>query len=514
MAVRPTLVQLLVRTIRAQPAAVAFVAAGRRVTYGELGAAIERGAGFLRARGLQSGDRVALLMRNSPEYAAAYYAVLAAGGVVVPLNQEAKARDLAVWVRHAGARAVIADDAHPERATLTLALGADAIVHPAADALAGDPSALASDAGAHTDADRLASIIYTSGTTGDPKGVMLSHGNLAANVLSIIEYLALTAADRVLAVLPFFYSYGNSVLHTHLAAGATIVLEAGMMYPQRIVDAMRAERVTGFSGVPWMFVLLLDRTSFGTMASELPALRYFTQAGARMAPPDVDRMTSAFPAAQFFVMYGQTEATARLTYLPPAELAARSGSAGRPIPGVAIEVRRPDGSVASPGETGEVHAAGPNVMLGYWNAPDATRAAIAEDTGGRWLRTGDVGYRDADGYLFLVGRSSEIIKTGAHRVSPSDIEEVVLRLEGVAEVAACGIPDEQLGEAIQVVIVPQPGVRLTDRDVLAHCRRELSLYKMPKRVVFAAALPRTASGKIRRRALADATNLEAVPWAH
>lgn len=170
--------------------------------------------------------------------------------------------------------------------------------------------------------------------------------------------------------------------------------------------------------------------------------------------------------------------------------------------------------MASPGESGEVHAAGPNVMLGYWNAPAATEAAIADEPAGRWLRTGDIGFRDADGYLFLVGRSSEIIKTGAHRVSPAEIEEAVLRLDGVAEAGACGVPDDQLGEAIQVVVVPKPGVTLTERDVLAHCRRELSLYKLPKRVRFSAGLPRTTSGKLRRKALADLTNLEAVPWAH
>jgi acyl-CoA synthetase (AMP-forming)/AMP-acid ligase II len=343
---------------------------------------------------------------------------------------------------------------------------------------------------------------------------MLSHANLASNVLSIVQYLRLTASDRVLAALPFFYSYGNSVLHTHLAVGATLVLEAGMMYPQRIVDTMRAERVTGFSGVPWMFVLLLNRTAFGTMASEFPALRYFTQAGAAMAPGDIERVRAAFPAVEFYVMYGQTEATARLTYMPPAGLEAKRGSAGRAIPGVALEIRRVDGSVASPHETGEVHASGPNIMLGYWNAPDATTSAISVESSGRWLRTGDVGYRDADGYLYLVGRSSEIIKTGAHRVSPAEIEEVILRLDGVAEAAACGVPDDQLGEAIQIVIVPKSGTRLTERDVLAHCRRELSLYKMPKRVLFSASLPRTTSGKVRRKALADISNLEAVPWAH
>jgi acyl-CoA synthetase (AMP-forming)/AMP-acid ligase II len=263
-----------------------------------------------------------------------------------------------------------------------------------------------------------------------------------------------------------------------------------------------------------MFRTLLARTPFATMAGELPALRYFTQAGAPMAPEDIDRIRAAFPGVAFYVMYGQTEATARLTYLPPEELAGRRGSAGKPIPGVRLEVRRSDGSIANPGEPGEVHAAGPNIMPGYWQAPAATGAAVAEEPSGRWLRTGDLGHRDTEGFLYLVGRRSEMIKTGAHRVSPAEIEEVLARLDGVAEAGACGVPDEQLGEAIQVVVVPKPGVKLTEREILAHCRRELSLYKLPKRVVFSASLPRTTSGKLRRHALADLTNLEALPWAH
>ncbi len=514
MSSAPTLVHFLARAVATRPSAEAIVSGDRRVSYEELWSAVRRAVGVLRAQGLGTGDRVCLLMRNSPDYVACYYAVLACGAVVVPLNQEAKARDLAVWVRHASARWVIADARHPERAALAAALAEEATLMPATEAMAGEPAVIDPDRTAPAGGDALASIIYTSGTTGEPKGVMLSHGNLASNVLAIVQYLKLTAADRVLAALPFFYSYGNSVLHTHLSVGATLVLESGMMYPQRIVETMRNEHVTGFSGVPWMFVLLLERTAFGTMRADLSALRYFTQAGAAMAPRDIARVRAAYPDVEFYVMYGQTEATARLTYLPPADLGRIADSAGQPIPGVRLEVRRPDGSMASPGESGEVHAAGPNVMLGYWNAPAATEAAIADEPAGRWLRTGDIGFRDADGYLFLVGRSSEIIKTGAHRVSPAEIEEAVLRLDGVAEAGACGVPDDQLGEAIQVVVVPKPGVTLTERDVLAHCRRELSLYKLPKRVRFSAGLPRTTSGKLRRKALADLTNLEAVPWAH
>ena len=509
----PQLVDLLRQVAETRGTADAFVSAGRRVNYADLWSGVARVSAWLESHGVRPGDRVAILMRNSPEYAMAYYGILARGAVVVPLNQEAKARDLIAWIQHAGAQVVIGDDRHPEREALSAGLGSTARFIAATTPLAGASEPSAGTIASPADHD-LASIIYTSGTTGEPKGVVLTHGNLSSNVRAIVEYLGLGPEDRVLVALPFFYSYGNSVLHTHLSVGATLILEAGMMYPQRIVDAMRDERVTGFSGVPWMFKTLLSRTPLATMAAELPALRYFTQAGAAMAADDIDRMRAAFPDVAFYVMYGQTEATARLTFLPPAELARRRGSAGRAIPRVRLELRRSDGSIASPGETGEVHASGANVMWGYWQAPAATAEALSDEPSGRWLRTGDLGYRDAEGYIYLIGRSSEIIKTGAHRVSPAEVEDVLSRLDGVAEAGACGIPDDQLGEAIQVVVVPRPGVTLTERDILAHCRRELSLYKIPKRVLFSASLPRTTSGKLRRRALADQSNLEALPWAH
>jgi long-chain acyl-CoA synthetase len=514
MAGTKTLVHLLARTVNAQPDACALVAADQRVTYGQLWRSVGRAAHGLAQQGVAPGDRVALLMRNSPEYVACYYGVLACGGTVVPLNQEAKARDLAAWIAHAGARLVVADARHPERAALTAMLAGGAAMI-AANALTEEaPQAIDLDRVAPGGDQALAALLYTSGTTGQPKGVMLSHANLASNMLAIVEYLGLGPSDRVLSALPFFYSYGNSVLHTHLAAGGTVVIETSMMYPQRTVEAMRREQVTGFSGVPWMFTSLLTHTSFGQMRDDLPSLRYFTQAGAPMAPADIARVRAAFPAVDFFVMYGQTEATARLSFLPPADLDLHAGSIGRAIPGVTLQIRREDGRVAQAGEAGEVFAAGPNIMLGYWNAPEATRAVIADEPNGRWLRTGDIGYADADGYLFLVGRSAEIIKTGAHRVSPLEIEEAALRLDGLLEAAAFGVPDAQAGEAIHLAVVERPGSGLTERDVLAHCRGQLSLYKMPRRVIFKASLPRTASGKLQRRALADQTTAEAGTWAH
>jgi len=221
---------------------------------------------------------------------------------------------------------------------------------------------------------QTAAIIYTSGTTGRPKGVTLSHGNLAANVRSILQYLNLGPTDRVLNVLPFYYSYGNSVLHTHLAVGGTLILENNLLYPHNVLTTLARERATGFSGVPSTFAILLSRASLEN--HDLSSLRYMTQAGGAMAPALIERLRRAVPHIRFFVMYGQTEATARLAWLPPEMLDAKPGSIGIAIPGVRLELRDEQGRPVPTGETGEIWASGDNIMQGYWRDPEQTRKVI------------------------------------------------------------------------------------------------------------------------------------------
>jgi acyl-CoA synthetase (AMP-forming)/AMP-acid ligase II len=227
---------------------------------------------------------------------------------------------------------------------------------------------------------------------------------------------------------------------------------------------------------------------------DLRALRYVTQAGGGMPPSQIRRFRDVLPDVAFFVMYGQTEATARLTYLPPARLEEKRGSVGVPIPGVELAVRDEEGRVLPVGEVGEVWARGPNVMAGYFRDPEATAAVLREG----WLRTGDLGHMDADGFLFLQGRRSDMIKSGAHRISPLDIEEVIAALPAVQEVAVVGVPDEVLGESIKAVVRLKPGAGLTAGDIQRHCTQQLPRYKVPKTVEFAAELPRTATGKVMR----------------
>jgi len=504
-----SLVGLLYGNVRRAPDAEVLVAGERRLSYGQLWDMVCAVTGCLREHDLAPGTRVGILLDNSPEYIAAYYGTLAAGGVAVGLNSHAKARDVLNWLRHCEAAWLIVSTRHAALEDIRQQLGhrlrlivvgerqaaterelgwSEVMTRRGEPLLAPDP-------------DAVAAIVYTSGTTGDPKGVTLSHRNLASNVRAIIDYLRLRSDDRVLHLLPFYYSYGNSVLHTHLAAGACLVLEDGLVYPHRVLSRMVAERVTGFSGVPSTFALLLSRTRLADY--DLSRLRYVTQAGGAMAPALVARVREALPHVELFVMYGQTEATARISYLPPSMLDSKPGSVGIPLPGTEIAIRSADGEPVAVGDSGEIWVRGPHVMQGYWGNPAATAQVLVDG----WLRTGDLGHIDADGFLYIDGRASDMIKTGAHRVSPMEIEEVVAELVGVAEVAAVGVPDEVMGQLIKVVVVPMPGYALEARDVLAHCRQYLPLYKIPKYVEFADELPRTASGKVQRFRLETAPEL-------
>lgn len=445
---------------------------------------------------MSRGERVALVLENSPEFVALYYGVLAAGGVAVALNAAAKARDYRGWISHCSATWLFTRQGNGEIAGALE--GLNAIRHVQLEAGA-EPWADFADevpgAPAEFQPDEPAAILYTSGTTGSPKGVLLSHGNLAANAASIIEYLGLTAQDSIVNVLPFYYSYGSSVLHSHLGAGGEIILAENLVYPHMVVEALARHRASGFAGVPSTFLLLLSR---GRLAEhDLSALRYMTQAGGGMSTVVMERLMAALPGTRLIIMYGQTEATARISWLPPENLRQKLGSVGVAIPGVSIRVVNEQGAAAAPGETGEVCVRGPNVMLGYWNDPGATSQVLRDG----WLYTRDMGYLDQDGYLFLAGRRSDMIKTGAHRVYPLDIESVIMEVAGVAEVAVVPMEDEILGEAIRAVVVPSEGASLDPLKIKAHCRAQLALYKVPKVVEFCDALPRTASGKVVRHAL-------------
>jgi long-chain acyl-CoA synthetase len=325
------------------------------------------------------------------------------------------------------------------------------------------------------DDKRCAEIIFTSGSTGKPKGVMISHRNLVANTSSITKYLKLKQEDRMLVVLPFYYCYGLSLLHTHLRVGGSIVLNNSFIFLGGIINNLLEYKCTGFAGVPSHFQILL-RKSDNFKKTKFPDLRYVTQAGGKLATIFIDEFRESFPDVAFIVMYGQTEATARLSYLPPELYELKKGSMGKGIPDVELRVINEMGHNIRPGEIGEVIAHGENVMIGYFADEEGTAKAIRNG----WLYTGDLGTVDQDGYIYLTARKKEIIKVGGKRISPKEVEAVILQLPEVVDCSVEGVVDELQGEALKATIVLNERNAVNEDFIKKHCSKHLALYKIPR----------------------------------
>ena len=330
------------------------------------------------------------------------------------------------------------------------------------------------------DINRPAQIIFTSGSTGRPKGVVLSHKNIIVNTGSIIEYLCLSEKDIIEVVLPFYYCYGLSLLHTHLRVGGSVVLNNNFILTGKVLNDLNKYNCTGFAGVPSHFQILLRKTkNFKNLV--FPSLRYVTQAGGKLHNSFIEEFISSFPVIDFYVMYGQTEATARLSYLHPEDLKNKQGSIGKGIPGVELIVVNKKGEKVSPGETGEIIARGENIMLGYLNDTETTSEVIKNG----WLYTGDLGTTDEDGYIYITAREKEIIKVFGNRVSPKEIEEVIVSYPGVVDCTIEIVSDEITGEAMKAVVVLNNSENNITSEILkVYCSKKLAKYKIPKIIEF------------------------------
>jgi long-chain acyl-CoA synthetase len=503
---------LLDATAATAPDREALVTAEQRLTWRELAAGAWRAARLFADLGVRRGDRVAILAHNGVEYATAYYGALAAGAIAVPLNTAADPGSLASCVADAGASVVVCGrrlERVVVQAAPRLELRAVVIDGAAHDALAAAAPRLATILPAAIDAQPAtppgvsivdldpASIIYTSGSTGRPRGATLTHLNLMTNIRSIVDYLGVSADDRVLAVLPFHYVYGKSVLNTAVAVGATVVVDNRFQYPNVALDTLERERCTGLAGVPSTFAILMDRSNFAERA--LPDLRWVTQAGGGMSPTLTRRVLAALRGRALWVMYGATEASARLSCLAPDQLPTRIGSIGRAIPNVELTVRRPDGTECDDDEVGELTARGANVMVGYWNDPDETARAL----GPHGYRTGDLARRDRDGYLWLIGRNKDMLKVGGHRVAAREIEDAILEHPGVSEVAVLGVADELLGDRLRAFVVLRAAGVVDAAGIGRFLRERLPAYKIPSDIEIRDDLPRNAAGKVMKEALRD-----------
>jgi acyl-CoA synthetase (AMP-forming)/AMP-acid ligase II len=418
-------------------------------------------------------NHIILISPNSVFFITVYLGIMKSGNVVVPLNPSIEQSNLDYIKKITnGPYAFLSSRIKSKIKLQSVKILDDndlnKIIH--------DETAGKEESSSLFNTDRLAQILFTSGSTGHPKGVMLSHRNLISNSESIVQYLELGPDDIMEVVLPFYYCYGLSLLHTHLKVGGSVVLNNNFIFLGSVLNDLINYKCTGFAGVPSHFQILL-RKSESFKSSHFPDLRYVTQAGGKLHNVFIEEFIESFPDIKFYVMYGQTEATARLSYLPPDLLREKMGSVGKGIPGVTLDVFDNNNEPVPDGGIGEVVAKGENIMLGYLNDPDGNKMALRNG----WLYTGDMAGKDSDGFLYLYARKKEIMKVGGKRVSPKEIEEVILSIPYVLSCKIKGEFDDVLGEAIQAEIILKDG---TDQDkakkqIIKTCRENLALFKIP-----------------------------------
>lgn len=496
------------------PAHRALTAGDHHTTYRDLQAQVSGLACGLQALGLRPGERVAVFLEKRVEAVVASFAAPAAGGVLVPVNPLLKPAQVAHILQDSGACVLVTSSSRliqlgavlaecPDLSQVVVCDEAAALPGRAVHTWAGLLKTPAAALHARLESD-VAAIFYTSGSTGRPKGVVLSHRNLVAGAISVASYLNNRSTDTLLAALPLSFDAGFSQLTTAFLVGARVVL-LNYLLPRDVLQAMAKEQVTGLTAVPPLYMQL---AALDWPAEATRSLRYWANTGGRMPRATLQRLRECAPGASPFLMYGLTEAF-RSSYLPPDEIDRRPDSMGRAIPNVDIRVLRDDGSECGADEPGELVHRGPLVALGYWNRPEETAQRFrpvppALLTGRQGLAaaeiavfSGDTVRRDADGFLYFVGRRDEMIKTSGYRVSPTEVEEAVHASGLVREALAVGVAHETLGQVIHVAAVAMDAADTA--ALLAHCRAQLPGYMVPAAVHWSAEpLPRNPNGKLDR----------------
>jgi long-chain acyl-CoA synthetase len=500
-----TLLDMLGLSAGRVPHRPALVFRERQLTYAELQTGARKVGGILRSVGIAQGDRVVLMVPNVPEFGLGYFGILCAGGTVVPLNPLLKAEEVQYVLEDSGAAAMVCLQAsypllRSARTGMTrripaLVLDARAGDVDAEDAVVSWPREDTPASGSELDAGDVAVCLYTSGTTGRPKGALLTHGNLLANIQSFREVLCVTEEDVFLAVLPLFHAYGATALFLEpLSTGSSVVLEPRFT-PEAVFQALAQHRVTIFMGVPSMYAVL---ASLPWPPQDFSSVRLCISGGAPLPP----RVLEAFEArygVPIYEGYGPTECGPVLTVNPPGGLR-KVGSVGRPIPHVELRVVDAEGNPLSPGEVGEIAARGLNVMKGYLNRPEESREVLRDG----WYYTGDLGRMDEDGYFYILDRKQDMILVGGLNVYPREVELVLSRHPAVAEAAVIGVPDPIRGEAAKALVTLRDGQAISPHELLQWCRERLANYKVPRTIEVVPELPKTLTGKILKTVLREA----------
>ncbi len=433
------------------------------------------------------GKSIVLVSQNSIFSIIAYLGILKSGNICIPLNPAIEQKNFNFILK----KTKCSFGFISKKTIHKLETQIEIISEDSYKFIINDEKRLQLDLKNHFDENRIAEIIFTSGSTATPKGVMLSHKNIISNTKSIVKYLNLKENDIMLVVLPFFYCYGLSLLHTHIRTGGQLVLNNNFIFLTSTINNINKYSCTGFAGVPSHFQILLRKNDI-FKKTKFPSLRYVTQAGGKLYNTFISEFITSFPNIHFYTMYGQTEATARLSYLPPEKLNEKLGSIGKGIPDVELRVVNSDGKIVSPGEKGEIIAKGDNIMVGYFE--DSTETSKALKNG--WLYTGDIAEIDEEGYIYLVARKKEIIKIGGKRMSPKETEEIINMIPGVIDCTVEAIEDDTFTHALKATIVISDKTKNIDKEIVRrHCAKNLSIYKIPSVINFEKEMKYSSTGK-------------------
>ena len=496
------------------PDRTALSAEGVRTTYADLAARANRLANALAEAGVGAGDRVAVMDVNTPQHFEVYFAAARLDAIYVPLNFRGRGQEVAYPLEHAAPKVVVAGqryagiiDGLAGRAERRIVVGPSAPTGWTAYeefVSTGSAEELRFPAG---EPEETAALLFTAGTTGRPKGVMLSHASFTSFMLTAVEPPDPDQEERTLLTLPMYHVAGLQAALASVYGGRSVVIQQ-QFEPGEWLALVESERVQRALLVPTMLKQVLDHPD--ARRRDLASLTVLTYGGATMPPKLIERAIAQLPGVQFINAFGQTETGSTIAMVPPedhvlegpAEVVAkrrkRLTSIGRPLADVEVRIVDETGAPLPAGETGEIAARGPRLMRGYWGGDEEGPQVVR----GGWLYTGDLGYMDDDGYIYLQGRAKDFIKRGGEMVSPEEVEQTLLACEGVDDCAVIGLPDETWGERVVAVVVPSPGASPQADDLLRACGG-LARFKRPEEVRFVEALPRNALGKVLKRELRE-----------
>ena len=498
------------------PERIATIFEGRRISYGKLQERVNRLANALSDLGVGAGDRVATIQVNCPEHIEAYFATAKLDAIYVPLNFRVKSDELDFMLNEAGSKVLFVGSRYHDLVQSATHKGPGIHTLVALDGQA--PSwlpyeeLLASGSDEErlpqADEDDTTIILFTAGTTGTPKGVMLTHNSFSSYILSNVQPADPEVEERNILTVPLHHIAGIQAAMSAVYGGRTLIIQR-QFEPKEWMEMAQRERANRAMMVPTMLKQILDHPEFSRY--DLSSLEVITYGAAPMPLEVIRKAIQRFPGTRFINAFGQTETASTITALPPEDhdlsgspeeverKLKRLSSIGKPLDDVEVRIVDEEGNDQPHGQVGEIVARGSRLMKGYWHQEDATRETLRNG----WLYTGDLGYADEDGYIFLAGRAKDFIKRGGEMISPEEVEQVLHSHPAVDEAAIIGVPDDLWGERVRAVVVTRPGHLVTDEDLIEYCRQRLASFKKPESVVFVSELPRNPMGKVLKRVLRE-----------